>query len=145
MVRPAVFRWSDQHGGDPLYGAECLSALWSDQQCSSAPTRMAEIPSMDQSLSVHCGWTSSVPVVGAPFGAVSWSTLHLLCSAFGPLTSRRRLAHQIWKNLRCRPTSAAHEIWENLTVGSLMKHGSHCRSLCGGMAIRRRVSHGDIP
>jgi hypothetical protein len=63
VVQPSVFQWSDQDGRDPLYGAECSSTLWSNQQCPSGWTRMAEIPSMVQSAPVHCGPTSSVPVV----------------------------------------------------------------------------------
>jgi hypothetical protein len=64
VVRPSVSQWSDQDGGDPLYGAECSSALWSDQQCPSCRTRVVEIPSMVQSAPEHCGPTSCVPVVG---------------------------------------------------------------------------------
>ena len=66
------------------------------------------------------------------FGDDFLTNLSFLCSNVFCSTTRCRLAHEIWKNLQCRPTSAAHELWENLTIGSPMNLVSHRWSLCGG-------------
>ena len=59
-----------------------------------------------------------------------WTNLSFLCSDVFCSATWCQLAHEIWKNLQCWPTSAAHELWENLTVGSPMNYVSHCWSLC---------------
>jgi hypothetical protein len=54
-------------------------------------------------------------------------------------TSRRRLAHEIWKHLRRRPTSAVHDRFKTSGIGWPMTYVSYGRSLCGtSMPIRTR-------
>src|SRR6266702_5162654 len=60
--------------------------------------------------------------------------------------SRCRLAHEIWKILRCRPTSAAHELWEILPVSWPINDVSYRRSLCGYvLLLLQHLCHHTLP
>jgi hypothetical protein len=67
--------------------------------------------------------------------------------------SRHQLAHEIWKHLQRRPTSAVHDRFKTSSVGWPMTYVSYGRSLCGygrskgglPQVVRLLLEHGANP